>query len=302
MGSIRDDIRQAFSRGNSTAVQLILINVFVFVGFLLVRLILSAGEETKSIAQTVESSLLFNAPLTSFLLKPWTLFTYGFINNSFFQLLFNGIALYWFGQLIEDFIGKFKVLNIYILGYVFAGLFYLLVFNLMTLTKTTIHFQSLIEGSSAAVYAVMFATITLIPDYELYLFRMFFVKIKYLALLMLALSFLNPTYGVVSLGGAIFGYLYIKMLRIGVDLGSPVETVQSWFSKKEPSQKPLSPKKFSHSTVGKSAAFTTGPGREFMPDQEEVDALLDKISTSGYESLSKDEKERLFLASKNDKL
>lgn len=305
MSSIRDDIRQAFSRGNSSSIQLILVNLFVFIGLFLVKMILSVSEETAGLVPEITKNMLLSASMPDFILHPWALLTYGFTNGSVLNLLFNSIALYWFGVLVQDFIGNRKLINIYILGYIFAGIFYVLAFNLVGLSKAQINLGGMVSGGTAAVYAVMFATITLIPDYEFYLFRRFYIKIKYIALAFLVFSFLNPTMGLLNLGGAMLGYLYIKLLRLGVDLGSPIEAIQGWFSKIGTSNKPSRPytaKRFSHTTVGKSSVFQVSSERDYFPDQEEVDALLDKISVSGYESLTKEEKERLYLASKSQKL
>ncbi|KPM48304.1 rhomboid family intramembrane serine protease [Jiulongibacter sediminis] len=300
MGSIGDDIRQAFSRGNSSSIQLILVNLFVFIGLFLVKLTLSVSAETKPIADGMNENLCLSADVPGFLLHPWALLTYGFINSSILQLLFNSIALYWFGLLVQDFIGSRKLINIYFLGYIFAGVFYLVSYNLINMTNATVSMSSLVTGSNAAVYAVMFATVTLIPDYEFYFFRRFYIKIKYIALAFLVFSFFNPTSGILNLGGAGLGYLYIKMLRLGIDLGSPIEAVQDWIgsiSTRKPPKRAYKSKKFSHSTVGKQGNYNVKQEESYIPDQEEVDALLDKISVSGYESLTKKEKERLFRAS-----
>ena len=300
MSSIGDDIRQAFSRGNSSIIQLILVNLFVFAGLFLIKLTLSVSAETKPIADGLNENLWLSADVPGFLLHPWALLTYGFINSSILQLLFNSLALYWFGLLVQDFIGSRKLINIYFLGYIFAGVFYLLVYNLIRMTNATLSMSSLVTGSNSAVYAVMFATVTLIPDYEFYFFRRFYIKIKYIALAFLVFSFFNPTSGILNLGGAGLGYLYVKMLRLGIDLGSPVEAVLDWirnFSNRKPPKRTYRSKKFSHSTVGKQGNYHIKQEESYIPDQEEVDALLDKISVSGYDSLTKKEKERLFRAS-----
>lgn len=304
MGSIKDDIRQAFSRGNGTGVQLILINAFVFVAYFLVKLILSMTPETSQLVAGINQNIYLNAELPQLVLHPWSLFTFGFVNASFFSFLFNCIALYWFGSLIQDFIGNRKLVNIYLLGYIFAGISYIIFYNLIGMSKTTISMSALAPGATAAVYAVMFATITLIPDYELFLFRRFSVKIKYLAVIFLIFSFMKPDAGLMNLGGAFLGYLYIKLLRTGVDLGSPFEAFQEWLSSlsKPKNEKPFKAKKFSHSTVGQSMAYHNSEETDYANEQEEVDALLDKIGTSGYKSLTLEEKERLYKASQSDKL
>jgi len=295
----------AFSRGNSSSVQLILVNTFVFIGYMLVKLILSMSPQTSELVSGINQNIFLNADITQLILHPWSLFTFGFVNVSFFSFLFNCVALYWFGFLIQDFLGNRKLINVYFLGYLVAGVFYIITYSLLGISKTIYVMPSLITGATAAVYAVMFATVTLIPDYELFLFRMFNLKIKYLAVGLLVLSFLSPAQGILNLSGGFLGYLYIKLLRTGVDLGSPIEAVQEWFSQlASPKAKspPFKTKKFSHSAVGNTSSVHTLDEIDYATDQEEVDALLDKISVSGYKSLTLEEKERLFKASQSDKL
>src|SRR5690606_9436541 len=121
---------------------------------------------TAGLASEINRNLFLSARLPELILHPWALLTYGFTNSTVLSLLFNSIALYWFGVLIQDFIGSRKLINIYILGYIFAGIFYVLAFNLVALAKAEFTLSGLVNGATSAVYAVMFATITLIPDYE----------------------------------------------------------------------------------------------------------------------------------------
>lgn len=305
MGSIKDDIKQAFSRGNSSSVQLILVNAFVFVGYTLVKLILAMSPQTSELVSSINQNLFLNAEIPQLILHPWSLFTFGFVNVSFFGFLFNCIALYWFGFLIQDFLGNRKLINVYFLGYLIAGVFYVIGYALIGFSKTTFTLPSLVTGATAAVYAVMFATVTLIPDYELFLFRMVSLKIKYLAVGLLVFSFLSPSAGLLNLSGAFLGYIYIKLLRTGVDLGSPIEAVQDWFSQLanyKSKKAPFKAKKFSHSAVGSKGGVHTLEEKDYASEQEEVDALLDKISVSGYKSLTLEEKERLYKASQSNKL
>lgn len=304
MTSILDDIKAAFNNHNSS-VRIIMINLFVFLGLGIFKFFFALSPETSAIIPQINENLWLNAEIMPFLLHPWGLFTFGFINDGLINLLFNSLALFYFGLLIQDFLGARKLFNVYLLGYIFAGLFYVLTYNMAGVWKINVSMDPMATGSAAAVYAVMFATVTLIPDYEFYFFRLVYIKIKYLALVFLVLSFLMSSgYGMLNLGGAIFGYLYIKLLRSGVDLGSPIESLVAWFSKKESSPSPTTfkSKKYSHSTVGNNRKTAVEFNVDTDPDQQEVDALLDKISTSGYESLSKQEKQRLYIASKSNDL
>jgi hypothetical protein len=157
-----------------------------------------------------------------------------------------------------------------------------------------------ILGASAAVYAVMFAAVTLLPEYEFYLFGIVLIKIKYLAWGFLLISFIVPSSGVSHLGGAMAGYSYIYLLRKGVDLGGPIEAISDWWSNfwvAKPQAK-IPQRKYSESTVAnKSSNGNTNIDPNYFPDQDEVDAILDKIGKSGYESLTKEEKQKLYRAS-----
>lgn len=301
MTSIGDDIRGVFGKGRSSSVKLIFINAFAFIGFSVLTFLLKQFENTNNLGTVIDQNLLLHASPIELLTHPWTLLIFGFSNASILNLLVTGLMLFWFGNLVEEYIGKLKVYSVYITGYLFAGLFYVFTFGLIQYTNANLNLLTLVSGASAGVYALMFAAITLLPEYEFYLFRRFYVKVKYIALLLLFISFLSPSVGILNLGGAMLGYLYVKMLRVGVDLGAPVETVIGWFSNlgAKPSPPTFKKRSYSHSTVVGTRGFTAAADNEtYAPDQEEVDALLDKINKSGYNSLSKVEKERLHLASK----
>jgi hypothetical protein len=212
------------------------------------------------------------------------------------------ITLYWFGMMLQDFIGGQKLVNIYLLGGLLGGLVYIFIHNLLALAPESFGINNIsatIGGASAAVFAVLFATVTLVPDYEFYFFRLFLVKIKYLAWAFLLLSFLNPSSGISHAAGALIGFSYIKLLRSGLDLGSPIEGIYNWFKslggeKTSKTQK----KSYSKSPVyNMSTASKNTTSGEYTPRQEDIDAILDKIGKSGYESLSKEEKEILYRAS-----
>jgi membrane associated rhomboid family serine protease len=310
MSSIADDIRNSFRKKNNAVVQIVLLNIFVFAGLFIFRGLLSISTTTTPIAELLGEQFRLSAPIFEFIRRPWTLLTYCFMHQDVFHLLFNMIAFFWFGTLIEDLIGSRKLISIYVLGGVVSGLIYIAIYNALSFAPNSLSVRNVatdLVGSSAAVYAVMFATITLVPEYEFYFFRLFLVKIKYVAWAFLLISFLNPSTGVSHAGGAALGYLYIKLLRMGFDLGSPFEAIQDWFkgfgkSTNQENKLPTDRKRFTKTTVfTNTSTNTTFSETSFYPEQDEVDAILDKISKSGYESLSKDEKHTLYRASqKND--
>jgi len=152
-------------------------------------------------------------------------------------------------------------------------------------------------GASAAVYAIVVATATLLPDYTFFLLLLGPVKIKYIAAISIVISFLgavgtNAGGNVAHLGGALMGFIYLKQLQAGSNWGSWVTLTIQWFKslfKSKPAVKV---------TYRKNEGYVSKPSKSSKVSQEELDAILDKISDGGYESLSKEEKEKLFNASK----
>jgi hypothetical protein len=156
---------------------------------------------------------------------------------------------------------------------------------------------SSLVGASAAVYAVVVAVATLIPNYTFFLLFLGPVKIKYIAGFYVLISFLgsvgsNAGGNIAHLGGALIGFVYMKQLQAGVNWGGWITLTIEWFKdlfKAKPKVKV---------TYRKENSIPRKPGAKSSVSQDELDAILDKISAGGYESLSQDEKEKLFNASK----
>ncbi len=297
MNSILDKVRTLFSSSKFVVNQLIFIHVSIFAILFLFRVINSFGDDPFPLLSFALSNLELSAPIFEFITKPWTLVTYTFTHLGVFHILFNMLALYWFGNLLEEYIGATKVLHIFLLGGVLSGLFYVCIYNLLSYsTFSNVHSQ--LHGSSAAIYALLFAGATLIPNYEFFFFQRFAVKIKYLAFAALFLSFFDLSSGLSHAGGALVGFGYISLLRKGINLGAPISFFSRLFRRNPFKRKStFDPRRsYSKSIVSKRMGVFQEEKKHF-PDQEEVDAILDKISTSGYESLSKDEKHKLYLAS-----
>ena len=276
-----------------------LINAGIFLLLILLSFIFSFFPNGGVINKIITDNFDLIAPIKSFIRKPWTLLTYCFTHNGFFHLLFNMLSLFWFGSLVQEFIGSRKLLNIYLIGGIISGLIYIAVYNLLSLSPQLNNISPTILGASAAVYAVMFAAVALLPEYEFYLFGIILIKIKYLALTFLIISFVVPSSGISHLGGAVAGYSYIYLLRRGTDLGSPIEAFSDWWRSlwKPKPQVKIPQRKYSESTVAIKSGSHSNLDPNYFPDQMEVDSILDKIGKSGYESLTKEEKQKLYRAS-----
>lgn len=301
---ILGEFKNAFKLPDNGLMQIIFINVAVFVVFMIARvvLILSGGE---AIYSTLLSWFIMPASVSVFLVKPWTIITYFFMHEGFMHILFNMLFLYWFGIIIKEFLGGSKVVSLYVLGGIVGGIFYLLIYNLLPYFSDRVE-ASVMLGASAGVYAVVVGAATLMPNYTIHLLFLGPVRIKYIAIFYVLMSFANTVGAnaggnLAHLGGAALGFLFIKQLQVGVDMGKPVHWflmfIKSFFVhqpkvhvsyKKSASEKASAKRK---ATKSKSSAPL---GADVS--QDEIDAILDKISQYGYESLTKDEKQKLFSA------
>ncbi len=296
MTSIFDDIRNAFRHRNALN-QLILINIIVFVVLLLARVILRISTGSDDIFETALEYIAMPANLGVFIRRPWTIFSYFFTHREFFHIIFNMLNLYWFGMLIREYLGDKKLVSLYILGGLAGGLFFLLFYNLIPYYQPRAVYATMI-GASASVLAITVAAATLLPNYTFNLLLIGPVKIKYIAAFFVLLSISgaigdNAGGNLAHLGGALLGFLYINQLQRGTDLGRPVHGIGNFFRNLF---KPRPALKVTHRNQTKTSIFaaSTGAGE---PSQTEIDYILDKISNSGYESLSKEEKQKLFRAS-----
>jgi len=298
MNSILDDFKNAFHRPNNGLMKILLINLVVFLALIFFRVIFafaSAGE----IYELILRQLMLPAALDSFIVKPWTLVTYFFTHEGFFHILFNLLFLYWFGSLIMEFLGSQKFVNLYVLGGLAGGLFYILIYNTLPYFASQVDTSRML-GASAGVYAVVVGAATFMPNYTISLILLGPVRIKYIAIFYVILSFAQsagPNAGgeLAHLAGAGLGFLYIKQLQNGNDLGKPLSSfftfIKSFFVRQ-----PKVKVSYRNAQKKKANGRTNSSARS---KQEEIDAILDKISESGYDSLTKEEKQKLFDASKN---
>ncbi len=290
MNNVIEDLKSSF-RKKDTLVRLIIINSVVFSILLLLQVVLYFANQRELFNLIFKPYLGLPGSIYEVPLKFWTLFTYSFTHYDIFHVFGNMLGLYYFGQIIYEFLGSKKLLSLYIYGGLAGGILYLLAFNLLPVFKD--HSSAYLVGASACVYAIVVGAATLSPDYTVFLMFLGPVRLKYLAAFFILISFagtlgVNSFGNIAHLGGALLGFVFIKELKKGNDWGVPlfklVDFTSSIFKRK-------SKLKVTHKTILKN------PTRDSSPNQEEIDKILDKISASGYSSLSKEEKEKLFKAS-----
>lgn len=298
--SIVQDIRTAFSRRDNALMQLILLNVLVFAGLIVLRAILTVSG-TSGYYPPVLRQFALSSELSVLLRHPWTILTYAFTHEGFFHILFNLLNMYWFGQLLREYLGDRRLVSIYVLGALAGAAIYLLSYNLLPGFRNQL---GSVVGASAAVTAIIVAAATLLPDYTFSLILIGPVKIKWIAAVVVLVSIAGINGGnaggeITHLGGALVGFLFIKQLQAGRDLGRPVQAVGNFFARlfaRRPAMSVSSTRR-PEPVTATSASGGKKPAVANQLLQDEIDLILDKISRSGYESLSKDEKQKLFRAS-----
>jgi membrane associated rhomboid family serine protease len=306
MNSILDEFKHAFQRPDNGLMKILVINLVVFLTLIVIKVI-STFAGAANIYELILRQLMLPAALDQFIVKPWTLVTYFFTHEGFFHILFNLLFLYWFGSLIMEFLGSQKFVNLYVLGGLAGGLFYILLYNTLPYFSQQVEVSRML-GASAGVYAIVVGAATFMPNYTISLILLGPVRIKYIAIFYVVLSFAQaagPNAGgeLAHLAGAALGFIYIKQLQNGNDLGKPLA---SFFTFVKSLFVPQPKVKVSYRNEGsgrKSSRSGSGSSRKGKQNgqetpQEEIDAILDKISESGYDSLTKEEKKKLFDASK----
>lgn len=287
--NLQQEIRSFFSVSGNAIRRIILINVCVFVLFGLVNLLLFLSNTDGTWWTTFTRYLMLPASFSQLGYQPWSFITYMFLHESFFHILFNMLWLYWIGSILEEYLGNRKVYEAYLSGGVFGGLIYIIAYSVFPVFQVNA-VNTFAIGASASVLAIVFATATLLPDYGIHLLFFGNVKLKWLALISVILDLISIPNGnagghIAHIGGALAGFLYIRFLyKRGGHL------FPDWLFKLfEPRSR------LKVHSVNKEFKQAT----QKLPSQGDVDAILDKISKSGYDSLSKREKEILFKASKD---
>lgn len=272
----------------SPVMKLIILNVAVFVVAALINLVLWA---IRGNTYFLTSILSLPSDLSGFLYRPWTIITYQFTHFGIFHILFNMLVLNMAGHVFMDFFKKHEVWRVYILGGVLAGIIFALSANSIPALQTSS--GHLLYGASASVMAIIFAAAAYAPNIRLYLFGSIQIKLIWFALFFVLVDLVsipdNNAGGHIShLGGALFGYLYALYKKGTL-------TVPKFVAP--------SARKSKHMKVEVNYSVKNNQANKrdhgSTPTQEEVDAILDKISKSGYDRLTKEEKDILFKASQD---
>ncbi|HEU4554955.1 MAG TPA: rhomboid family intramembrane serine protease [Chitinophaga sp.] len=284
--SFQSDIRYWLRQGN-TVNHLLLWNIAIFVILGLLNLLRYVGVSDLAFIFTYDQ-LVLHSELGVFLHKPWGLITYMFTHLGIFHIFFNMLNLFWFGNLFRSFLGDKRVLPLYLLGGITGGLVYMLCFYLLLPPGA----DATLLGASASVMALLLACATLMPNYEIGLLLIGSIRLKWLALAIIVLDLISIPQGNIGgmlahLGGALLGFVYVKLLQNGTDLGQPIIWVTETLSG---ARKAAGPKTKRSSFKPKKSPLKVVKKNAVENKQLKLDQLLDKINEKGIESLSAEEK------------
>lgn len=226
----------------------------------------------------------------SFIYKPWSIISYGFLHANFPHIFFNLVILFYIGNLFVEYFTQKQLLTFYLLGTFWGGLLFLLAFYFFPDSFTS---KTPLVGASAGISAIILGITTYIPNYQLKLRFIGFVKLWHITAFWIFIAILfsssaNAGGNLAHIGGALFGFLYVS--QASNKKITFFDSLKNRFQKKE---KPLKTVHKSNRTRTNKSNFTKSE------TQQQIDAILDKIGKSGYDSLSKQEKEFLFKQGRN---
>jgi len=286
-----DEIKHQLTHGTMTN-RLIIYNVIVFVIILLVNAVLSL-----SVSQITLSEYLFalDTDLLGFIQKPWGILTSIFSHFGLWHLIFNMLFLYFSGQLYEQIFDKRRLWQTYLFGGIAGGLLEIAAHYLFPSFQNT---DNVVVGASGSIMAIFTALAFHSPNIRVSLFGIMPVKIYFIAIFFL----LNDLIGISNqsdnvahfahLGGALFGLISIQSLHSKSNI---LNILAGFFDRMKKSVNSNKSQRSSKSKFKTDEQYNL----EKKIRQEKTDAILDKISKSGYESLTKEEKDFLFNQSKN---
>ncbi|MDZ7740871.1 MAG: rhomboid family intramembrane serine protease [Bacteroidota bacterium] len=297
-----DEVKDFF-RKKSILSNLILINLAVFLTVNVIGLIIWFFQDNPSSPGGVNPLVYWlsvPADISALITRPWTIFTYMFLQQGFFHIFFNMFVLYFGGRIFMEYLSEKKLLSVYIWGGLAGAVLYILAFNVFPVFQDYVP-RSIALGASASVLAILVAISTYVPNYTVILILFGRVKLKYLAIGLVILDILsiqrgNPGGHIAHIGGALWGFSYIKLLQKGTDMGKwlpsfNLKKIFSYFTKSSASKYETT------SRPGKRPITDDEYNYKRKKNQDRIDDILEKISKSGYDSLSKEEKEILFKAS-----
>jgi membrane associated rhomboid family serine protease len=301
-----EQIKYEWNKSDNVLMRIVMINVILYLFFATIIIVAKFGS-LPALGEFAVKAFYLPPSVSDLVFRPWTLITYGFSHSlgDIFHIIFNMLILYWFGQIVVSEIGSNRLLGLYVWGILAGAVAFLMLYNLVPFFIQLRGSTLGLIGASAGVYAVVVAAGTLLPNVKMNLFIIGEVSLKWIALGYVILSFVSLAGGnaggnMAHLGGALMGYLFVIQYKKGNDWSKPIISITSFFQnifKRKPKMKAYRGGASSYKTDD-SNSQKQARTKKTAEEQNTIDAILDKISDSGYESLTQKEKQILFHASK----
>lgn len=285
--NILDDLKLQYRTGGMVQ-KLIFWNLGTFIVFSLLGFFLKLSNSSFNYFEYLALSSVFS----SYILKFWTIFTYMFFHVDFWHLFWNVVVLWFSSRYFLYYFTEKQLTSVYFSGGFFAGLVYLVYYQFVEVNTQLI-------GASGAILAILMAVTVYAPYTQVRIFSMDFIKLWHVSFIILFLDVIEMPFNnfgghLAHLGGAFFGFIYIKLLQSGYDVTKPFSVLVDFLVNLFKPKKKTPFKKVHRNTTKKAVNSFS----EKDITQKQIDDILDKISKSGYDSLTKEEKEFLFKAGK----
>ncbi len=300
-----EDLKKFF-RDSSILPRLIIINVSVWFLIQISLVVCFMFNCESCIVDTLIPYFAIPADPELIIRRPWTFITSLFLHVDFMHILFNMLWLYWFGKIFLQYLNKRQMIATFFFGGLAGGILFFLAYNYLPvfisqLEEIKIQDPSLeydprlAYGASASIMAIVTAISFYVPNYTIRLLFIGNVRIFYLAIALFIMDFFmiqhdNPGGHIAHIGGAIYGFLYVYYLRKGKDFSKLFPR----FTYRRKMGHTIKRKPRSKTKEGSRPVSDVEYNKVRASKQKKIDGILDKISRSGYESLTKEEKELLF--------
>lgn len=291
---IWDEIKQTFKQG-SVITRLIYVNLAIFLAVRIVFVFFALFK----VEFPLLSWLALPSDLATLATRPWTIITYMFLHYNFLHILFNMLWLYWFGKIFTMYFDAKKLLGTYVMGGIFGGVFYVLAYNLFPFFKE-LEQTGLLLGASASILAIVIAAAVYAPNLQmnLLLISSIFgpIKIIWIAAISVLIYFIgitgqNAGGNIAHLGGAFWGLVYMGQLKKGRDITAKFN---NFIVGLEKIFKRRNRMRVAYRRTETQKMSDWEYNKKKKEEKENINQILDKIGKSGYDSLSKHEKEILF--------
>lgn len=301
MNNTVNELKSMFKQGDLLT-KLIFINTGVFIVAALVSMVCYLFKLDTGLLYY----LMMPAGLNTLALRAWTPITYMFLHQSFIHFICNMIMLHFAGRMFLHTFQQRDLVNVYIFGGLAGAALFVAGYHTFPALTEHAH-NAYIEGASASITAILVSIAVATPEMPVKLPLVGEYKLKWIAAIFVGLSILidfsSNAGGCIShIGGALGGYLfarnYAKGTNIAAWIGTVIDELTNLFSRLGSKQKSPKFKVVYNSKEQGRKQSDAEYNMQRKAENEDIDAILDKIKASGYDSLSKEEKDRLFNASK----